>query len=203
MKGEGMVVWYCTYYTVHTVHPGQCTGTASTVSIHTSSVATAEAYRNLPRLTDRLRLSSSGQHSSLILHSSILPFLPFLCHFSLPPPSPPSASWPHPHFQSPIAIPNSQFPLPNSHFPLLHSTPLLHCGRLLRSLHLSPLRRESMGLLVQGHGQCQSIVDEEHPLEYSEYCADKGYGWAGALPAPQGLYDPEREKDACGVGFAA
>lgn len=25
--------------------------------------------------------------------------------------------------------------------------------------------------------------------------------WAGALPAPQGLYDPEQEKDACGVGF--
>jgi len=25
--------------------------------------------------------------------------------------------------------------------------------------------------------------------------------WAGALPAPQGLYDPEQEKDSCGVGF--
>ncbi|CAH7684750.1 glutamate synthase [NADPH] [Phakopsora pachyrhizi] len=25
--------------------------------------------------------------------------------------------------------------------------------------------------------------------------------WAGALPAPQGLYDPEHEKDSCGVGF--
>ncbi|KAJ2780968.1 glutamate synthase [NADH] [Coemansia javaensis] len=28
-----------------------------------------------------------------------------------------------------------------------------------------------------------------------------GYGWAGALPQPQGLYDPVNEKDACGVGF--
>ncbi|KAA1136602.1 glutamate synthase [NADH] [Puccinia graminis f. sp. tritici] len=25
--------------------------------------------------------------------------------------------------------------------------------------------------------------------------------WAGALPAPQGLYDPDQEKDSCGVGF--
>lgn len=27
--------------------------------------------------------------------------------------------------------------------------------------------------------------------------------WASALPVKQGLYDPENEKDACGVGFAA
>jgi glutamate synthase (NADPH/NADH) len=27
--------------------------------------------------------------------------------------------------------------------------------------------------------------------------------WAGALPEKQGLYDPELEKDSCGVGFAA
>ncbi|KAI9747854.1 MAG: glutamate synthase [NADH] [Lichina confinis] len=27
--------------------------------------------------------------------------------------------------------------------------------------------------------------------------------WAGALPLKQGLYDPELEKDSCGVGFAA
>lgn len=25
--------------------------------------------------------------------------------------------------------------------------------------------------------------------------------WAGAIPPKQGLYDPELEKDACGVGF--
>ena len=25
--------------------------------------------------------------------------------------------------------------------------------------------------------------------------------WAGALPAAQGLYDPQNERDACGVGF--
>ena len=27
--------------------------------------------------------------------------------------------------------------------------------------------------------------------------------WANTLPVQQGLYDPENEKDACGVGFAA
>jgi glutamate synthase (NADH) len=27
--------------------------------------------------------------------------------------------------------------------------------------------------------------------------------WAATLPLKQGLYDPELEKDACGVGFAA
>lgn len=27
--------------------------------------------------------------------------------------------------------------------------------------------------------------------------------WAGALPLKQGLYDPQFERDACGVGFAA
>ncbi|KAJ2742935.1 glutamate synthase [NADH], partial [Coemansia sp. BCRC 34301] len=29
----------------------------------------------------------------------------------------------------------------------------------------------------------------------------EGYGWADALPAKQGLYDPANERDACGVGF--
>lgn len=27
--------------------------------------------------------------------------------------------------------------------------------------------------------------------------------WAGALPVAQGLYNPENEKDSCGVGFIA
>lgn len=31
----------------------------------------------------------------------------------------------------------------------------------------------------------------------------QGYGWADAFPEKQGLYDPELEKDACGVGFTA
>ncbi|KAJ9214987.1 hypothetical protein DTO166G4_3385 [Paecilomyces variotii] len=41
------------------------------------------------------------------------------------------------------------------------------------------------------------------PHEYSVYKPERGYGWAEALPARQGLYNPELEKDACGVGFTA
>ncbi|KAJ9268019.1 hypothetical protein DTO195F2_353 [Paecilomyces variotii] len=44
---------------------------------------------------------------------------------------------------------------------------------------------------------------EEQPHEYSVYKPERGYGWAEALPARQGLYNPELEKDACGVGFTA
>jgi glutamate synthase (NADPH/NADH) len=36
---------------------------------------------------------------------------------------------------------------------------------------------------------------------YQETAQNKS--WASALPVKQGLYDPELEKDACGVGFAA
>lgn len=28
-----------------------------------------------------------------------------------------------------------------------------------------------------------------------------GFGWAGCMPAACGLYNPEQERDACGVGF--
>lgn len=47
------------------------------------------------------------------------------------------------------------------------------------------------------------LSDDQAPQEYSEYQPQNGYGWANALPEKQGLYDPELEKDACGVGFAA
>lgn len=49
------------------------------------------------------------------------------------------------------------------------------------------------------------IIEEQEdiytPYHYDESPANKS--WAGALPIKQGLYDPENEKDACGVGFAA
>jgi glutamate synthase (NADPH/NADH) len=52
------------------------------------------------------------------------------------------------------------------------------------------------------------IYDFETELEeitnvfnYQETPENKS--WAGTLPLKQGLYDPELEKDACGVGFAA
>ena len=45
---------------------------------------------------------------------------------------------------------------------------------------------------------------EQHPVNIYPYENDKdNKSWAGALPKKQGLYDPELEKDACGVGFAA
>ena len=46
-------------------------------------------------------------------------------------------------------------------------------------------------------------LNNEPQEEYTPYQPEKGYGWAGALPVKQGLYDPSLEKDACGVGFAA
>ncbi|OXV10440.1 hypothetical protein Egran_01817 [Elaphomyces granulatus] len=58
-----------------------------------------------------------------------------------------------------------------------------------------------MGLLEEIYGN--EVVEEQTPHEYSAYRPEKGYGWAEALPARQGLYDPELEKDSCGVGFAA
>jgi glutamate synthase (NADPH/NADH) len=45
---------------------------------------------------------------------------------------------------------------------------------------------------------------EQGPVNIYPYENDKeNKSWAGALPKKQGLYDPELEKDACGVGFAA
>lgn len=48
-----------------------------------------------------------------------------------------------------------------------------------------------------------NLSEEQPPQEYSEFQPKQGYGWANTLPERQGLYDPEYEKDACGVGFAA
>ncbi|MCJ1244278.1 glutamate synthase [NADH] [Trapelia coarctata] len=47
-------------------------------------------------------------------------------------------------------------------------------------------------------------LEEEQPASVYEYQnTPENRSWAGALPVKQGLYDPELEKDACGVGFAA
>jgi hypothetical protein len=51
--------------------------------------------------------------------------------------------------------------------------------------------------------ELQQQEEEPQPESYAEYKADTGYGWADALPQRQGLYNPELEKDACGVGFTA
>jgi len=49
-----------------------------------------------------------------------------------------------------------------------------------------------------------NIIEDEEPVNVYEYQnVPENKSWAGALPMKQGLYDPENEKDACGVGFAA
>lgn len=45
--------------------------------------------------------------------------------------------------------------------------------------------------------------NEEIKDEYTPYNPKEGHGWGHALPKKQGLYDPDLEKDACGVGFTA
>lgn len=59
-----------------------------------------------------------------------------------------------------------------------------------------------MGPVVNKIGGQENLISEEQE-EYKPYHPERGYGWAGALPEKQGLYDPQLEKDACGVGFAA
>lgn len=46
-------------------------------------------------------------------------------------------------------------------------------------------------------------IEEETTQVYEYQNTPENKSWAGALPLKQGLYDPELEKDACGVGFAA
>lgn len=60
-----------------------------------------------------------------------------------------------------------------------------------------------MGLVVEETAQLNIQGEVETTEEYTPYQPEKGYGWGGALPVKQGLYDPSLEKDACGVGFAA
>lgn len=48
------------------------------------------------------------------------------------------------------------------------------------------------------------IIEEEQTNSVFPYQdTPENKSWAGVLPLKQGLYDPELEKDACGVGFAA
>lgn len=68
-----------------------------------------------------------------------------------------------------------------------------------------PPVNERMGLAVEAATDIreQETINNEPREEYTPYQPAKGYGWAEALPERQGLYDPQLEKDACGVGFAA
>ncbi|KAI4178465.1 MAG: hypothetical protein LQ346_007436 [Caloplaca aetnensis] len=59
-----------------------------------------------------------------------------------------------------------------------------------------------MGFVEDLYGP--QVVEEEQPASVYEYNnTPENRSWAGALPVKQGLYDPEYEKDSCGVGFAA
>jgi glutamate synthase (NADPH/NADH) len=49
--------------------------------------------------------------------------------------------------------------------------------------------------------QVEEVPETSAPYEYQN--TPENHSWAGALPVKQGLYDPDLEKDACGVGFAA
>lgn len=51
------------------------------------------------------------------------------------------------------------------------------------------------------YGPIIEETEETTIYDYQETPENKS--WAGTLPMKQGLYDPEYEKDACGVGFAA
>lgn len=53
---------------------------------------------------------------------------------------------------------------------------------------------------IDGQDQVQDSITEYTPYQAPD---GKGFGWAGALPVKQGLYNPDYEKDACGVGFTA
>jgi len=59
-----------------------------------------------------------------------------------------------------------------------------------------------MGLIEEIYGPLP-VIEEETPANVYEYeNTPQNKSWAGALPVKQGLYDPDLEKDACGVGFA-
>jgi glutamate synthase (NADH) len=47
------------------------------------------------------------------------------------------------------------------------------------------------------------VYDDEPVNIYNYQNVPENKSWAGALPMKQALYDPENEKDACGVGFSA
>jgi len=44
-------------------------------------------------------------------------------------------------------------------------------------------------------------TDKTFPTQPEIETTEINTSWAGAIPPKQGLYDPELEKDACGVGF--
>ena len=60
-----------------------------------------------------------------------------------------------------------------------------------------------MGLVEDVYGPQIEEEEQSSASVYEYQNTPENRSWAGALPVKQGLYDPEYEKDACGVGFAA
>jgi glutamate synthase (NADH) len=56
---------------------------------------------------------------------------------------------------------------------------------------------------VDEQPECDTFAEETTASVFPYQETPENKSWAGALPLKQGLYDPELEKDACGVGFAA
>ncbi|KAI1325607.1 glutamate synthase [Xylariaceae sp. FL0255] len=59
-----------------------------------------------------------------------------------------------------------------------------------------------MGLPEDFDDRQIEIDNAQIPYVPYNYQSENNTSWANALPVRQGLYDPELEKDACGVGFA-
>lgn len=51
--------------------------------------------------------------------------------------------------------------------------------------------------------EVEQEVEQEVTSVFPYQETPENKSWANTLPVQQGLYDPENEKDACGVGFAA
>ncbi|KAG0138960.1 hypothetical protein CROQUDRAFT_667096 [Cronartium quercuum f. sp. fusiforme G11] len=56
-------------------------------------------------------------------------------------------------------------------------------------------------LLTNVEDEFRLDINPSVEIEAAEDVLRSNSHWAGALPAAQGLYDPNQEKDACGVGF--
>lgn len=83
-----------------------------------------------------------------------------------------------------------------------HNIPSITLLKAQLVQHIQTVADRRMGFVEDLYGP--QLVEEEQSTSVYEYQnTPENRSWAGALPVKQGLYDPELEKDACGVGFAA
>ncbi|KAJ2017830.1 glutamate synthase [NADH], partial [Coemansia sp. S680] len=88
--------------------------------------------------------------------------------------------------------------------PLLEKSKRKH-RRLQQIKNFFHERGIATGHLSDNHrfstSQLSALTQAEQSILLSMAFSKKGYDWADAMPAKQGLYDPSNERDACGVGF--